>query len=57
MASYENNVYYHPEEWDLEVVGELNYTGGYEFDIRVIWKDKEGNLYTARDSGCSCPTP
>lgn len=57
--TYEQNVYYHPETWDLEVVGEVDYSSGiYEFDTRVVWKHKKtGQLYTMRDSGCSCPTP
>jgi len=55
---YENNVYYAPESWGLELVGEIEYSSGsYEFDTRVIWKDKNNQFFTARDSGCSCPTP
>ena len=53
-----SNVYYNPRDFGLEIVAEIEYsTGSYEFDTRVIWKDEEGRLWTARDSGCSCPTP
>ena len=55
---YEKNVYYAPETWGLELVGEIEYSSAsYEFDTRVIWKDKNNQFFTARDSGCSCPTP
>ena len=55
----EFNVYYNPEHFDLEVIAEFDFSSGsYEFDKRVIWKDlQDGTLYTARHSGCSCPTP
>lgn len=33
-------------------------SGSYEFDYRVVWRRlSDGVLLTARDSGCSCPTP
>ena len=52
------DVYYQPEKFNLTPVAEINYTMyDYTFDFRVVWKDNEGQLYTARDSGCSCPSP
>lgn len=55
--SYEN-IYYNPEKFDLEIVEVHDFSdGNYCFDYRVIWKDNNGKLYTARDSGCSCPSP
>jgi hypothetical protein len=55
---YERNVYYHPEIHGLERVSEVDYSDGcYQFDLRVVWKDSKGRLWTARDSGCSCPSP
>lgn len=59
MPGYEDNIYYYPEKCGLEVVGELEYSSGnYEFDTRVVWfHAASGRLLTARDSGCSCPTP
>lgn len=55
---YESNVYYHPEFHGLTTVAEIDYSDGdYQFDLRVVWADGEGRLWTARDSGCSCPSP
>jgi hypothetical protein len=51
-------IYYSPEKHGLEIVAEHDFSDGcYQFDLRVVWKDKKGRLYTARDSGCSCPSP
>lgn len=57
--SYDSNVYYHPEKHGLKVVAEIEYSDlSYVFDTRVVWKHMlSGLLYTARDAGCSCPTP
>lgn len=54
-----SNVYYEPNDFGLELVCELEYSSGhYEFDTRCVWRHTEtGRLYTARDSGCSCPSP
>lgn len=52
------NIYGTPEAFELEVVACHDFSDGcYCFDYRVIWKDKKGKLLTARDSGCSCPSP
>lgn len=52
------DVYYQPEAFLLVPVAELDYSSGmYEFDIRVVWAHVDGRLFTARDGGCSCPTP
>jgi hypothetical protein len=52
-------IYGQPENYGLEEVAELSLSDEpYEFDIRVVWRHEEtGVLYTARDSGCSCPSP
>ena len=56
--SYENNPYYHPKVHGLEIVAEHDFSDGcYQFDLRVVWKDEKGRHFTARDSGCSCPSP
>ena len=54
-----SDVYYEPEHFGLEKVGEYDFSSGsYEFDVRCIWREKStGKLLTARDSGCSCPLP
>jgi len=52
------NIYYDPEKFGLRIVSEIEYSDApYEFDMRVVWVDAEGKLYTLRDSGCSCPSP
>jgi hypothetical protein len=52
------NIYYNPEKFGLEVFAEFEFSDRfYQFDTRVVWKDREGQLWTARDSGCSCPIP
>lgn len=57
--SWDNNIYANPEKHGLKVVAELEYSDGmYQFDTRVVWRHGEtGILFTARDAGCSCPTP
>lgn len=56
---YWSSVYNSPEKHGLEVVAEIDYSDGdYCFDMRVIWKHTETKkYYTARDAGCSCPSP
>lgn len=53
------NIYYDPQDFDLEIVTTHEFSSrNYEFDTRVIWRDiHTGDLYTAREYGCSCPTP
>jgi hypothetical protein len=52
------NIYYSPEKFGLKVVAELEYSDmNYVFDTLVVWADENGVLYSARDAGCSCPTP
>lgn len=52
------NVYAHPKHYGLTQIALIDYSSGsYEFDYRVVWKHKDGTFYTARDSGCSCPSP
>jgi hypothetical protein len=53
------DVYNNPEKFGLEQVAQIDYSDGcYEFDYRVVWLHRDtGKLYTARDSGCSCPSP
>lgn len=53
------NPYYDaPEDTGLTIVAWIEYSDmDYVFDTRVVWRHTDGKLYTARDSGCSCPTP
>lgn len=58
MSYYEKNPYYSPEAFGLKLETQLDMTKfDYSFDYRVIWSDDSGQIYTAYDSGCSCPTP
>lgn len=56
---WESNIFYYPEKHGLTTVACISYDNtSYQFDYRVVWReDMTGILYTARDSGCSCPTP
>lgn len=54
-----NNLYYNPDAYGLETVGEIDFSSGcYEFDLLVVWRDPAtGRFYYDEDSGCSCPSP
>lgn len=53
-----DNVYYSPEKFGLAVIKDVEWRGeSYEFCQTVVWKDAEGHMYAASDSGCSCPEP
>ena len=53
-----DSLYGSPESWGLEVVGEVDSGGDYEFDKTCVWRHKSsGALFWAHDSGCSCPLP
>jgi len=56
---YETNPYYNPNELGLKILHTHDFSdGNYCFDFRVVWLHEETRrLYTARDSGCSCPSP
>jgi hypothetical protein len=58
MAWDDSNLYYSPEKFGLQIVADIEWDDeSYEFNQTVIWKDAEGQLYIASDSGCSCPLP
>jgi len=52
-------IYSDPKEFGLEQVAQIDYSdGNYCFDLRVIWRRKrDSKVLSARDSGCSCPSP
>jgi hypothetical protein len=53
-----SNIYYSPEKFGLTQVACIDFSDGdYQFSYLAVWKDSEGNLYYAEDSGCSCPAP
>lgn len=53
------DVYYSPEKFDLTPVGEIYmHEPNYDFDIIAVWRhNATGDVYYARDMGCSCPSP
>lgn len=53
------NVYYDPEAFGLRILGSVEFSSGsYEFDTYVVFVDEQsGALFSAHDSGCSCPLP
>jgi hypothetical protein len=57
--SWDNNPYYNPEKYGLEVVGDIEWSDAfYQFDMTVVWFHPESKkYYIAHDSGCSCPSP
>lgn len=58
MGYYGNDVYYNPEKFGLELVGEIEWREEpYEFDMTIVLKKARGEYYLAHDSGCSCPSP
>ena len=53
-----NTVYSFPDHFGLEIVSCIDDPqASYEFDMMMVWRDREGRLFWAADSGCSCPEP
>ncbi len=55
--SEEINPYYNPEKLDLELLSFDEPNLSYEYNTLCFWVTKDGRVYSASDSGCSCPTP
>lgn len=56
--SYGNDPYSAPEKHGLTMLGEVDWDDEpYQFDMTAVWRDADGGLYWADDSGCSCPSP
>lgn len=51
------NPYYDPEKCGLILLSFEEPGLSYEYNILCFWASPEGYIYTAQDSGCSCPTP
>lgn len=52
------NIYYDPQAFGLEVVGEFEWTEPcWSFDTLAVWKQKRGQYWIGQDAGCSCPSP
>lgn len=51
------DIYYNPEAFGLEIVGEINFVDGWEYDTFCVWREKStGRLGYGQDAGCSCNT-
>lgn len=59
MGIFTNDIYYNPEEFGVETIGELELAeGSYSFDTLLVQRDLlTGKFYVNFDSGCSCPSP
>ena len=52
------SVYSQPEKFGLELFGEIEWQGGYEFDKAAVWvRPDDGQLFYGEHSGCSCVSP
>lgn len=51
------DLYYHPENYGLKVIGAIEWTDEpYEFDLTIVWRrESDGAFLWGDDSGCSCP--
>lgn len=50
------NLYYSPEDFGYEIIGELAEDLDYAFNMLVVWRRlSDGALFYSTDSGCSCP--
>jgi len=55
---YDSNPYSSPQNVGLEIIGTLDASEAYEFDILLVVRDTAtGRVYLDTDSGCSCPAP
>ncbi len=51
------NPHYDYEKLELDMLCFDEPDMSYEFNMLCFWKTKTGEIYSASDSGCSCPTP
>lgn len=52
------NPYDNPEKFDLKIVGSIHDPAAdYSFNDLIVWQYKDGRVFYASDSGCSCPSP
>jgi hypothetical protein len=54
---YPLNPNYDYEKLGLEMLAFDEPNLSYEFNTLCFWATKDGQIYSASDSGCSCPTP
>lgn len=51
------NPHYDSDKLGWEVITFDQPDMSYEFNTLCFWKTKEGLVFSAQSSGCSCPTP
>jgi hypothetical protein len=51
------NPYYAPEKLELELITFDEPDMSWEYNTLCFWSTNEGLVYSASNSGCSCPTP
>ena len=51
-----SSLYYDPASWGLEQIAQVGWED-YQWSITVVYKDDDGQLWLADDSGCSCYGP
>lgn len=52
-----HNPYYAPEKLGLEMISFQEPGLCYEYNTLCFWSTGDGRVFSASDSGCSCPTP
>jgi hypothetical protein len=52
-----HNPYYAPEKLGLTMISFDEPGLSWEYNILCFWTINDGRVFTAQDSGCSCPTP
>lgn len=57
MGRAQGNIYYQPQQFGMQIIGEIDRDGRNDFDKTVVWKLYDGSLMWASDRGCSCPDP
>jgi len=51
------NPYYNAEELELDMIVFDEPDLSCAYNTLCFWATKDGQVYSAHDSGCSCPTP
>jgi hypothetical protein len=58
MSDEKHNPHYHPEKLGIKEVLTIDENDqGYDFNTLCFFAHEDGRIFSAQDSGCSCPTP
>lgn len=57
MSNERINPYYNSEKLGWSRIEFDQPDMSYEYNTICFWRTKDGLIFTAEDSGCSCPTP